>query len=138
MVPLVGLIIFLGVYPQPVLARIAPSVNALLNHLDSETGKHQPVPGASPSSPPASADAAPGSAVRYSGTGIAFALGGIGTRPCSRFPRRRLFDGQGRVQGDSHGCRIFRAQGDGDLGVGVGIAGGVTGVRCNESRCDER
>jgi NADH-quinone oxidoreductase subunit M len=45
MVPLVGLIIFLGIYPKPVIDRITPSVSALLNHLDSETGGHQPVPG---------------------------------------------------------------------------------------------
>jgi NADH-quinone oxidoreductase subunit M len=76
MVPLVGLIIFLGVYPQPVLARISPSVNALLNRLDTETGKHQPVPGATTGgSTGASAIPAPGSGERYSGTGIAYALG---------------------------------------------------------------
>lgn len=47
MVPLVGLIIFLGVYPKPVLDRITPSVSALVARVDSATGKHQPVPGSS-------------------------------------------------------------------------------------------
>jgi NADH-quinone oxidoreductase subunit M len=31
--PLVGLIVFLGVYPKPMLERIEPSVNALLQHV---------------------------------------------------------------------------------------------------------
>jgi NADH-quinone oxidoreductase subunit M len=37
--PLVILIIFLGVYPKPVLDRITPSVNLLLRHVDQATGK---------------------------------------------------------------------------------------------------
>ena len=45
MVPLVGLIIFLGVSPKPVLDRITPTVSALVARVDSETGNHQPVPG---------------------------------------------------------------------------------------------
>ena len=57
MVPLVGLIIFLGVYPGPVLDRITPSVNALVQRVDSQTGNHQPVPG-SVSPPPANVAAA--------------------------------------------------------------------------------
>ncbi|KAA0235674.1 MAG: NADH-quinone oxidoreductase subunit M [Acidimicrobiales bacterium] len=35
MVPLVGLIVFIGVYPRPVLARIEPSVDALVAHVDA-------------------------------------------------------------------------------------------------------
>jgi NADH-quinone oxidoreductase subunit M len=40
--PLVVLIIFLGVYPKPVLDRITPSVNLLVRHVDQATGKKQP------------------------------------------------------------------------------------------------
>jgi len=42
MVPLAGLIVFLGVYPQPVLDRITPTVAALVHHVDAATGRHQP------------------------------------------------------------------------------------------------
>ena len=101
MVPLVGLIIFLGVYPQPVLARIAPSVNASAQPPDSETGKHQPVR-REPLLPPASAERpVPPCVIREPGRlrrGYRYAT-------FSRFPRPPPFDGQGRVQGDSHGCR---------------------------------
>jgi len=45
LVPLVGLIIFLGVYPGPVLARINPTVSAYIARIDAATGNHQPVPG---------------------------------------------------------------------------------------------
>jgi NADH-quinone oxidoreductase subunit M len=40
--PLVLLIIFLGVYPKPVLDRITPSVDLLVHHVDQATGKSQP------------------------------------------------------------------------------------------------
>jgi NADH-quinone oxidoreductase subunit M len=42
MVPLAGLIVFLGVYPQPVLNRITPTVEALVHHVDVATGHSQP------------------------------------------------------------------------------------------------
>jgi NADH-quinone oxidoreductase subunit M len=43
MVPLIGLIIFLGVYPKPVLERIQPSVDALIQHIEDPTvGANQP------------------------------------------------------------------------------------------------
>lgn len=42
MVPLAGLIVFLGVYPKPVLDRITPSVEALVHQVDAATGRHQP------------------------------------------------------------------------------------------------
>jgi NADH-quinone oxidoreductase subunit M len=46
--PLVGLIVFLGVYPKPMLERIEPSVNALIQHVgDAVPGfaeKQGPVP----------------------------------------------------------------------------------------------
>ncbi len=40
--PLVGLIVFLGVYPKPVLDRITPSVNLLVRHVEQQTGTHEP------------------------------------------------------------------------------------------------
>jgi NADH-quinone oxidoreductase subunit M len=40
--PLVALILFLGVYPQPVLSRITPSVNRLVAHVDQATGRRYP------------------------------------------------------------------------------------------------
>ena len=40
--PLILVIVFLGVYPQPVLARITPSVNLLVGQVDSATHTHQP------------------------------------------------------------------------------------------------
>jgi len=44
--PLIILIVFLGVYPKPVLDRINPSVNQLIAHVESVTGQHQPPVGA--------------------------------------------------------------------------------------------
>jgi NADH-quinone oxidoreductase subunit M len=38
MAPLIILIVFLGVYPKPVLDRINPSVNQLIAHVESSTG----------------------------------------------------------------------------------------------------
>ncbi len=40
--PLVAAIVFLGVYPQPVLDRITPTVNQLVSQVDKATGTHQP------------------------------------------------------------------------------------------------
>jgi NADH-quinone oxidoreductase subunit M len=41
--PLIGLIVFLGVYPKPVLERIQPSVQQLLEHVeDPQVGANQP------------------------------------------------------------------------------------------------
>ncbi len=40
MAPLIGLIIFLGVYPKPVLDRIEPSAHALVVHVDRATHDH--------------------------------------------------------------------------------------------------
>ncbi len=46
MVPLVGLIVFLGIYPKPVLDRIEPTVDALVAHVDAAAhtrhGPHTP------------------------------------------------------------------------------------------------
>jgi len=40
--PLVVLIVFLGVYPRPVLQRIEPSVDRILAHVQQQTGYRQP------------------------------------------------------------------------------------------------
>jgi NADH-quinone oxidoreductase subunit M len=42
MVPLLAAIVFLGVYPKPVLDRIQPSVDQVLNHVYEQTGYQQP------------------------------------------------------------------------------------------------
>jgi NADH-quinone oxidoreductase subunit M len=42
MAPLVLLIVFLGVYPKPILDRINPSVDRLLAHVEEHTGNSQP------------------------------------------------------------------------------------------------
>ena len=42
MAPLIILIVFLGVYPKPVLDRINPSVNQLIAHVESSTHHYQP------------------------------------------------------------------------------------------------
>jgi NADH-quinone oxidoreductase subunit M len=40
--PLIIVIVFLGVYPQPVLDRITPTVNALVAQVDAATHSHEP------------------------------------------------------------------------------------------------
>ncbi len=42
MAPLIVLIVFLGVYPKPVLDRINPSVSQLIAHVESKTGQTEP------------------------------------------------------------------------------------------------
>ena len=42
MVPVLALIVFLGVYPQPVLDRINPSVERLIEHVEEKGDYHQP------------------------------------------------------------------------------------------------
>ncbi len=42
MVPLMGLIVFMGVYPKPVLERIEPSVTALISHIEAATDFEEP------------------------------------------------------------------------------------------------
>jgi NADH-quinone oxidoreductase subunit M len=42
MAPLLALIVFLGVYPKPVLERIEPSVAALVSHIESATDFEEP------------------------------------------------------------------------------------------------
>jgi NADH-quinone oxidoreductase subunit M len=36
LLPLIGLIVFMGVYPKPVIDRMEPSVNALIGHIEAE------------------------------------------------------------------------------------------------------
>jgi hypothetical protein len=43
MLPLVAIIVFMGVYPKPVLQRIEPSVNQLLDHVQTEAKYHSPL-----------------------------------------------------------------------------------------------
>ncbi len=42
MAPLLGLIVFLGVYPKPMLDRIEPSVDRLVAHIENHSDYHQP------------------------------------------------------------------------------------------------
>ena len=48
MVPLVILIVFLGVYPKPMLDRIGPSVRDLISHVEQNTDYQQPAVAAGP------------------------------------------------------------------------------------------
>src|SRR5436305_3661953 len=40
--PVLALIAFLGVYPKPVLDRMAPTVKSLVQRVDESSGTHQP------------------------------------------------------------------------------------------------
>jgi NADH-quinone oxidoreductase subunit M len=42
MAPLLGLIVFLGVYPKPVLERIEPAVDRLVAHVEAHSDYVQP------------------------------------------------------------------------------------------------
>ena len=44
LLPFLGLIVFMGVYPKPVLDRIEPSVNSLITHVEEHTDYVEPVP----------------------------------------------------------------------------------------------
>ncbi len=48
MAPLVGLIVFLGVYPKPVIERMEPAVNALIEHMEEVEGIESPTVGDRP------------------------------------------------------------------------------------------
>ena len=48
MVPLVGLIVFLGVYPKPVIERMEPAVNELISHMEEVEGFESPTVGDRP------------------------------------------------------------------------------------------
>jgi NADH-quinone oxidoreductase subunit M len=42
LLPFIGIIVFCGVYPKPMLDRIEPSVNALITHISEKTGYEPP------------------------------------------------------------------------------------------------
>jgi NADH-quinone oxidoreductase subunit M len=44
MLPIIGVIVFTGVYPKPMLDRIQPSVKALIEHVSDKTGYTEPQP----------------------------------------------------------------------------------------------
>ena len=44
LLPFLGLIVFMGVYPKPMLDRIEPSVNTLIAHVEEQTDYVEPVP----------------------------------------------------------------------------------------------
>ena len=45
LVPLLGLIVFMGIYPKPVLDRIEPSVRTLITHVEAHSGYREPTVG---------------------------------------------------------------------------------------------
>jgi NADH-quinone oxidoreductase subunit M len=47
LLPLIGLIFFMGIYPKPVLERIEPSVRRLLTHVEAHSDYRQPTVGTS-------------------------------------------------------------------------------------------
>jgi NADH-quinone oxidoreductase subunit M len=58
MAPLVLLIVFLGVFPKPVLDRISPAVNQLITHVQDHSDYRQPAVAAGPAAAPAPASTA--------------------------------------------------------------------------------
>jgi NADH-quinone oxidoreductase subunit M len=48
MLPLLAGIFFLGIYPKPVLERIEPSVDVLIDHIEQHSDYREPAPGAVP------------------------------------------------------------------------------------------
>src|SRR5437660_6666164 len=52
MVPLLAFIVFIGVYPKPLLDRIQPSVDRVLHHVTEQTGYQQPPVAAAPGEAP--------------------------------------------------------------------------------------
>jgi NADH-quinone oxidoreductase subunit M len=44
LLPFIGIIVFTGVYPKPMLSRIEPSVKALIAHVEEKTGFVEPQP----------------------------------------------------------------------------------------------
>ena len=49
MLPLIGVIVFTGLYPKPMLDRIEPSVKKLIEHVSEKTSYTEPQPvGAKP------------------------------------------------------------------------------------------
>jgi NADH-quinone oxidoreductase subunit M len=48
LLPLIGIIVFTGVYPKPMLDRIEPAVSSLLTHIEERTGYEEPQPTLAP------------------------------------------------------------------------------------------
>ena len=44
LLPLIGVIVFTGLYPKPMLDRIEPSVNKLIEHVSDKTSYVEPQP----------------------------------------------------------------------------------------------
>ncbi|MGH9134298.1 MAG: complex I subunit 4 family protein, partial [Ilumatobacteraceae bacterium] len=44
LLPLIGIIVFTGVYPKPMLDRIEPAVSSLITHVEERTGYEEPQP----------------------------------------------------------------------------------------------
>ena len=44
LLPFIGVIVFTGVYPKPMLDRIEPAVDALIAHVEDKTGYVEPQP----------------------------------------------------------------------------------------------
>ena len=44
LLPIIGLIVFTGVYPKPMLERIEPSVKAFIEHVEQHSNYQQPEP----------------------------------------------------------------------------------------------
>ncbi len=78
--PLIILIVFLGLYPKPVLDRISPSVNRLVTHVEQVTHTRQP-PVARYGTTGATQEAARGSRTPGSGTPGSGTPGGGGGAP---------------------------------------------------------
>ncbi len=59
MAPLLGLIVFLGVYPKPVLERMEPSVERLIDHVEANSDYKEPTISSSASGKPSAPSAFP-------------------------------------------------------------------------------
>ena len=59
LVPLIGIIVFTGIYPKPMLDRIEPAVNALITHVEERTGYDEPQPDAAELEPEGSGGGEP-------------------------------------------------------------------------------
>ncbi|MGH9302994.1 MAG: complex I subunit 4 family protein [Acidimicrobiales bacterium] len=107
MAPLVAVIIFLGVYPEPVLSRISPSVNALVAHVDKATRSGPPIIGGPvhARTTSASASGAFGSAPSPSGAASASASGAFGSAPSASASGADAASAQGGGRADGHVSR---------------------------------
>jgi NADH-quinone oxidoreductase subunit M len=56
LVPLIGVIVFTGIYPKPMLDRIEPAVNSLIAHVEERTDYDEPQPAVAEPEPDEPAD----------------------------------------------------------------------------------